>query len=669
MFFIKTWGTRGSCATAENGKLEYGGNTICYQILQHSDEHIIIDAGTGIVPLGRSLPDSGILHLFLSHWHLDHIFGLGFLKALHSPNWEVNLYLPYTQSHIINDFFNEVFFPVKASHLRCKLNVHELSDDFSITIGGIKIESPLVPHSGICHAFKLSKDEGCAAILSDVEVSEDNMQALAHVKSILQDVSVAFVDTYFTAKEYKPSWGHTAFETWIEHFSDCNIEHLVATHHHIDRSDAELKELEKNFVRMAKDKAMRLSFAKEGLRYDIKQNKIFDSLPIFDVADWVDKFSQEILGYDDPYIVLDRILQEARILTQAEAGTVYLVEGDDIVFSYTHNDKLFTVDKASKFAYSNIRIPIAKNSIAGYCAYRKQVLNLDDVRKLPETYPFKFNDSFDKTTNYITKSMFCVPLLGHNEQLLGVLQLINRVEDSVVVPFPDRLIPSIKLLAMQATNAIERSKIVQEMVLRMQHIVGLADPNETGLHVERVGAVSAELYRHIAHIQGVDADKAYTMQSQIRLAAKLHDIGKVGIPKEILKKPGKLTDEEFETMKQHTGIGANIFSLTMDTTDNLAKNVALHHHQKWNGRGYSGAPNVPILAGEDIPLEARIVAVADVFDALISKRSYKPSWTWEQAVDVLRQDSGSHFDPLVVDSFCAIEDIIKSIYDKFVEEL
>ena len=134
-------------------------------------------------------------------------------------------------------------------------------------------------------------------------------------------------------------------------------------------------------------------------------------------------------------------------------------------------------------------------------------------------------------------------------------------------------------------------------------------------------------------------------------SAPLHDIGKIRVSDTILNKPGKLTDEEFETMKLHTVYGRDVIENAKKATPdvsylNEAENLSLYHHEKWNGKGYPQG-----LSGGDIPLSARIMAVADVFDALVSKRSYKDPFPFEKAMDIIREGAGSHFDPSVAAAF------------------
>jgi len=162
----------------------------------------------------------------------------------------------------------------------------------------------------------------------------------------------------------------------------------------------------------------------------------------------------------------------------------------------------------------------------------------------------------------------------------------------------------------------------------------LLNDEDTGQHILRVCLYSEQLAAGI----GMDAEFC----RRIRLYASLHDVGKVGIPDAVLKKPGKFTPDEFEQMKSHTEIGYEI--LRTAGIDVIAQNVARHHHERWDGRGYPMG-----LAADEIPLEARIVALADVWDALTQKRCYKEAFPEERALEILRQERGKHFDPMLVD--------------------
>ena len=153
--------------------------------------------------------------------------------------------------------------------------------------------------------------------------------------------------------------------------------------------------------------------------------------------------------------------------------------------------------------------------------------------------------------------------------------------------------------------------------------------------------------------------------SDVVNSAPLHDVGKIQVPDAILNKPGRLTDEEFAIMKTHTTAGRDILTEAIKLVPNSgylneARNLAAYHHEKWDGTGYPTG-----LAGEDIPLSARIMAVADVFDALVSKRSYKKPFSFEEAMQIITDGSGKHFDPLIVDAFVSAGDEVRKVEAEF----
>ncbi len=176
--------------------------------------------------------------------------------------------------------------------------------------------------------------------------------------------------------------------------------------------------------------------------------------------------------------------------------------------------------------------------------------------------------------------------------------------------------------------------------------------NETSMHTVRVGEISALISKKL-NFSDEDAEL-------MRLAAPMHDMGKVGIPDSILLKPGKLDDYEFEIMKTHSTIGHTILSHKDSPLLKLAAQIAITHHEKYNGYGY---PNG--LSADEIPLSGAIVAVVDVFDALLSERPYKKAFSLEKTLEIIKNDSGTHFNPKVVDVFLNSLDEIMQIRQSF----
>lgn len=377
-------------------------------------------------------------------------------------------------------------------------------------------------------------------------------------------------------------------------------------------------------------------------------------------------------------LLLDCILGGVRHLVEADAGSIYIKEGGELIFSHVHNQTLAdNLPKGQPLVYKRFRIEINDRSIAGYVANHARVLNIDDVYAVSPDLPYRFNSSFDDVSGYKTKAMLTVPLKAVSGQVLGVLQLINphfSSSNSGVFDGDDMLV--VEHFAAIACAALERSLMTRSLVLRMNSMARLRDPKETGGHVIRVAAYAVELYRVWAKRQNISPEVIDKNTEILRIAAMLHDVGKVAIADAILKKPGKLTDEEFDVMKTHTVRGAELFALKMSDFDEAAAMVALTHHENWDGSGYPGcyAPDGKDhgpgqrLCGQDIPLYGRLVAIADVFDALMSKRSYKQAWTQQDSLCEMKKMSGSKFDPELIDIFVSSFPAIMAIFNKYADE-
>ncbi|MEY2632931.1 MAG: hypothetical protein RIR00_1585, partial [Pseudomonadota bacterium] len=211
----------------------------------------------------------------------------------------------------------------------------------------------------------------------------------------------------------------------------------------------------------------------------------------------------------------------------------------------------------------------------------------------------------------------------------------------------------LEALVEERTAALRQRE--QELIYRLSRAAEFRDP-ETGAHIQRMAHYS----RLIARQLGLDD----AQQKLIFEAAPMHDVGKIGIPDHILLKPGRLTPEEFELMKRHASLGYELLNGSASSVLQAGAEIANSHHEKFDGSGY---PNG--LAGETIPLFGRIVAVADVFDALTSERPYKKAWPVEDARKLLVDGRGQHFDPVCVDAFLEIWDEAMGIREQFGDEM
>jgi hypothetical protein len=289
--------------------------------------------------------------------------------------------------------------------------------------------------------------------------------------------------------------------------------------------------------------------------------------------------------------LLDNLLYETRALTNADAGSIFLVEDKKLQFSYVQNDSLFRKDFLSnKYIYTNNRIEIDESSIAGYVASTAEALLIADAYSIDASFPFSFNPYFDQISSYRTVSMLIVPIRTSKNDMVGVLELINRLDkNGAPIAFTEDQKFYITQFAFYAGIAIERALLLRDVVFKMVRTTELRDPEETQPHVSRVGAYAVELYQKWAEKHAVPREEVSNFKDILKISSMLHDIGKVGVTDAILKKREDLTKEEFESIKYHTLYGAQFFENPTSEWDTLAYEVALNHHERWDGTGYPGA--------------------------------------------------------------------------------
>ncbi len=403
--------------------------------------------------------------------------------------------------------------------------------------------------------------------------------------------------------------------------------------------------------------------------------------------DTLTRLGIELNQVQDMDILMERILTEAKRFVNADAGSIYIKDNDSLSISYTQTDTLQKgLAEGEKQPYLNFTLPIDQTSIAGYVASKGEPLNIPDVSEIDANAPYAHKKSFDQKTGYQNRSNLTVPLKTIRGNDLAVCQIFNaQDEDDQIIQFSQEDERMMLHFASTATVALERTRMTRAIIMRMIRMAEMRDPKETGAHVNRVGGYSVEIYEKWAknhHLPQKEIDKNRDI---LRTAAMLHDVGKVAISDLILKKPGRFDNDEFEIMKQHSILGARLFSDIQSDFDEMACQVALNHHERWNGeKGYPGhvdiATGAPLEGfalpdgspkpkqGEEIPLFGRVVGLADVFDALSSKRIYKEAMEEDKTLIIIEEEAGAQFDPELVEVFFSVFEIIRSIQKRYVEE-
>ncbi len=340
----------------------------------------------------------------------------------------------------------------------------------------------------------------------------------------------------------------------------------------------------------------------------------------------------------NPEIVREKALEATCKLLGCETASLLLVDPDSFELYWDVG-----LGETGKQLKKNLRLPINQSSIAGTVALTGESLMLNDVAQDPR----HFRKATEKT-GFVVKTMLCVPLQA-KDKIIGVLQAINKLETLPRRPsmhswsdFQEEDLKLLRTLSHQVTIAIENSRLYTFLKKSFYDTVeALAESIEkkdhyTGGHTKRVLHFSLCIAKYL--------NLTLDQLEKLRLSALLHDIGKIGVDDKILKKEAPLDPEEWKFMKQHPEFGYQIMKKVEGLKDVIGG--MRYHHERWDGLGY------PLgLKGEDIPLAARIIAVADTYDAMVSSRPYRKGLPASQAYDEVLKYSGTQFDPTVVKAF------------------
>lgn len=349
------------------------------------------------------------------------------------------------------------------------------------------------------------------------------------------------------------------------------------------------------------------------------------------------KISRSITALTDIDELLRVIAEETKNAIQADRCTVFLWDKD--------TDELWSKVALGVDASHEIRFP-ADKGLAGYVVKTGETLNIVEAYDDP-----RFNPEVDIKTGYRTKTILCMPIMNNNREIIGAFQVLNKIDGVFTKNDEDLLIA----IGGSASIALENAQLFDQQ-LQMYHeqkvlFESFIDTLATSIdardkitagHSTRVRMYSTLLAEAI----GMEAKD----RSLLEKAAILHDIGKIGIRDSVLQKEGKLTEEEYKHIQEHVRITHNILNkIYMSPDFRIITEMACSHHEKWDGTGYYRH-----LKGEEITLGGRILAVADVFDAITSKRHYRDKMPIANVLDILLKGAGSHFDKNLVDTFLSI---------------
>lgn len=348
------------------------------------------------------------------------------------------------------------------------------------------------------------------------------------------------------------------------------------------------------------------------------------------------KIGRSITAVTDIDVLLKVIAEETKIAIQADRCTVFMLDKD--------KNELWS-KVALGLGSQEIRFP-ADKGLAGYVVKTGEPLNIPDAYNDP-----RFNPDIDKETGYKTKTILCMPIKNNNQEIIGAFQVLNK-NNGVFTKGDEDLLVAIggsASIALENAQLFEQQKELykEQKILFESFIDTLATSIDARDKITAGHSSRVKLYSMLL-VNALDCDEKY--KEIVEKAAILHDIGKIGIRDSVLQKEGKLTDEEYRHIQEHVKITHDILEKIHTSEDfKQITEIACSHHEKYDGSGYYRH-----LSGEDIPYGGRILAVADVFDAITSKRHYRDKMPIQNVIDILISGKNKHFDGNLVDTFLKI---------------
>ena len=368
----------------------------------------------------------------------------------------------------------------------------------------------------------------------------------------------------------------------------------------------------------------------------IKSGKKFSVAVSSDPLVSLVKIGRSISAVTDIDVLLKVIAEETRVAIQADRCTVFLLDKE--------KDELWS-KVALGMDSTEIRFP-ADKGLAGYVVKTGEPLNIPDAYKDP-----RFNPDVDKETGYKTKTILCLPIKNNNKEIIGAFQVLNKkggvftkVDEDLLVAIGGSAsiaLENAQLFEQQKELYKEQKELFESFINTLAASIDARDKITAG-HSSRV-----KLYAMLL-VDALGCDEKF--KELVERAAILHDIGKIGIRDTVLQKEGKLTPEEYKHIQEHVQITHNILDkIYMSKDFKMITEIACSHHEKYDGTGYYRH-----LKGEDIPYGGRILAVADVFDAITSRRHYRDKMPIQNVIDILIEGKNKHFDGNLVDTFLKI---------------
>lgn len=626
----------------ENRRSPSGGSA-CIQVTKR----VTIDAGNLL-----SLDQNELLeYIFISHSHLDHVLDLPFYVDANYTKFKKPLKIcagketiEALKTHIFNGAVWPDFHNIKLLNSDYKaIEFVEIKEEDEFEFDEITITPIQSFHTIECYGFIIRREDKSIYFTSDTASSDK----LWNTINTREDIKQVVVDIAFPSRfdDLASASLHMTPKALKQGLKNLNRDDVIIHAFHLKSNFQEeiTKEIKEYGLLGDRGKVL-----KDGTSvyfdpsHSAKTNLFLTEKEVLEtIFNTTSKISKEI-SFENTLNTLSQMVQTMLV---AERCTLWIVDYDKEV--------IWT--KVAQGLDDRISIPM-DSGIVGKTLQERKAFVVNDPYSHPD-----FNQEVDITTGYITKSIITMPIYDtHHEKIIGVYQALNK-QSNVDYSFNESDLKYLQLAATFTGQIYESMLLNKELEDTQKEIIyTLASvcesrSKETGNHVKRVAKYS----RILAEAYGLDEKEC----NIIELGSTTHDIGKVAIPDAVLNKPGVYDENDRKIMNEHSGLGYEMLKHSQRPILKTAATIAYGHHEKYNGKGYPRG-----LAGEDIELSARIVAIADVFDALGSDRVYKKAWDLERIYALLTEERGEHFDPNLIDLFFQNLDKILAVRNMYQDE-
>ncbi len=630
IFFLKA---------VENTKTPSGGSA-CIQI----DKSSVIDAGNLLSITQEELLEN----IFITHAHLDHVLDLPFYIDNNFTKLRTSLKIyagkdtiKALKENIFNDAIWPKFHEIHLINSKEKaIEFREIEEDEDIILGDMIVTPIKSLHTVECFGFIIKRENKAIYFSSDTYSSSklwDTINDREEIKQVVLDISfpsrfdkLALASLHMTPKIVKEGMKNLTRDDVIIHAF-----HLKPSFQEEISKELEEYNILGEYGRILKD-GTSVYFDPKSLA---KTNLFLTEGEVLKlIFDTTSKLSLETNFQN----ILNTLAKMVQTMLSAERCTLWIV-------NYETNT-IWT--KVAQGLDTTIEIPISTGIVGKTVQVRKPLI-------INDPYSHKdFNKDVDKKTGFRTRSIITMPIFDSNkDKVIGIYQALNK-QSNVDYSFNHVDLKYLQLAATFTGQIYESVLLNAELEETQREIIYTlatvceSRSKETGNHVKRVAKYS----RLLAEKLGMERQQCQI----IELGSTTHDIGKVAIPDAVLNKPGRFDASEREIMNTHSDLGFEMLKHSKRPILQTAATIARQHHEKYDGSGY------PLgLKGEEIDISARIVALADVFDALGSDRVYKKSWELDRIYNLLREERGKHFDPQLIDIFFENEEEFLEIRAKY----